>query len=78
MFSVRKKEDRNQSRAVPRMPKSCLKREKRISQYEKLQKDQKAREIVIVEKIAEYAGKNSLCAVPGPVSRLMDAEQIVC
>ena len=27
--------------------------------------------------IDEYAEKNSICAVPGPVSRLMDAEQIV-
>ena len=30
------------------------------------------------EKIIEYVEKSSLCAVPGPVSRLMNAEQIVC
>ena len=29
-------------------------------------------------EIIEYAEKNSLRAMPGPVSRLMDAEQTVC
>ena len=29
------------------------------------------------EKIIEYVEKSSLCAVLGPVSRLMNAEQIV-
>ena len=40
---------------------------------------QENRSFVIIqgsEKIAEYAEKNSLCAVPGLVSRLMYAEQI--
>ena len=42
---------------------------------------QENRSFVIIqgsEKIAEYAEKNSLCAVPGLVSRLMYAEQISC
>ena len=30
------------------------------------------------EKIVDYVEKNSLRAVPGPVSRQMDTEQIVC
>ena len=30
------------------------------------------------EKIIEYAEKNSLRVVPGPISRLVNAEQIVC
>ena len=48
--------------------------------YRKIQK-QENRNFAIIEgseKIVEYAEKNRLCAVPGPVSRLMDAEQIVC
>ena len=43
--------------------------------------NQEGRYFVIIEgseKIVEYAEKNSLCTVPGPVSRLMDAKQIVC
>ena len=46
----------------------------------KIQK-QEDRNFVIIERserIVEYAEKNNLCAVSGPVSRLMDAEQIVC
>ena len=72
-------------RAVPRMPKSCLRRE-RISWsiVSKAAKRYKSKRIEILlsfegsEKIVEYEEKNSLCALPGPVSRLMDAEQIVC
>ena len=30
-----------------------------------------------LRKIVEYAGKNSVCAVPGPVSRLMEAKPIL-
>ena len=41
---------------------------------------QKDRNVVFIEgsgQIIEYAEKNSLRAVPGPISRLVDAEQIV-
>ena len=49
-----------------------------IKSCRKIQK-QKNRNFVLIngsEKIVKYAEKNSLCAVPEPVSRLMDAEQI--
>ena len=52
----------------------------RVKGCRKIQK-LKNRNVVIIEgseKIVEYAEKNSLCAVPGPVNRLMDADQIVC
>ena len=51
-----------------------------VQSYRKIQK-QENRNFAIIEaseKIVEYAEKNRLCAVPGPVSRVMDAEQIVC
>ena len=51
-----------------------------VKSCRKIQK-QENRNFVIIErseKIIEYAEKNSLCAVSRPVSRLMDAEQIVC
>ena len=44
--------------------------------YQKLQKENQ-NFVIRSEKIVENAEKNSLSAVPGPVSRLMDAEQIV-
>ena len=51
-----------------------------IKNCRKIQK-QENRNFVIIERsesIVEYAEKNSVCAVSGPVSRLMDAEQIMC
>ena len=51
-----------------------------IKSCRKIQK-QENRNVLLIkgsEKIVEYTEKNSLCAVPGPVSRLMNAEQIVC
>ena len=42
---------------------------------------QEDRNFIIIqgsENIVEYAKENSLCAVPGSVSRLMDAVLMVC
>ena len=63
-------------------------REKNVEVYcikgcREIQKQENPPKIIIgrtsrSEKIIQYAEKNSHCAVPTPVSRLMDAEQIVC
>ena len=66
------------------MPKACSRREENFVVYcikgcGEVQK-QKDRNCVFIErseKIIECAEKNSLRAVPGPISRLVDAEQIV-
>ena len=79
MFPVRKVRSKQIS-AVPQV------RRERISWsiVSKAAKRYKSKRIEILlsfegsEKIVEYEEKNSLCALPGPVSRLMDAEQIVC
>jgi len=51
-----------------------------IKSCRKIQKPENRNAVLIKgsEKVVEYTGKNSLCDVPGPVSRLMNAEQIVC
>ena len=49
-----------------------------VKSCRKIQKQENLNVVIIEgsEKIVEYAEKNSVYAVPGPVSRLMDAEQI--
>ena len=56
---------------------------KRLKGCREIQKQENPPKIIIgrtsrSEKIIQYAEKKSHCAVPTPVSRLMDAEQIVC
>ena len=48
-----------------------------IKSCRKSQKQENPNFFIVSENIVENAEKNSLCAVRGPVSRLMDAEQIV-
>ena len=55
-------------------------REENIEGCGEIQK-QKDRNFVVNEEndeIIEYAERNSLRAVPGPISRLVDAAQIEC
>jgi len=72
-------------RAVPRIPKSRLRRERIswsiVSKAAVRYKSKRTESLLSFEgseKIVEYAEKDSLRTVPGPVSRLMDAEQTVC